>query len=66
MTPKRQQRFLTRGIAIAVFGMRIVFPLAIVAIVAGIHPIAAFKLALFDPTTYANILTGAHTTIAGF
>jgi len=66
MTAKRQQRFLTRGIAIAVFGMRIIFPLIIVAIVAGISPIAAFNLALFDPTNYANILTGAHATIAGF
>ncbi|MCB2057604.1 MAG: DUF475 domain-containing protein, partial [Novosphingobium sp.] len=36
-----QQRFLTWGMVIAVFGMRIVFPLAIVAIAAGIGPIEA-------------------------
>ena len=36
MTPIWQHRFLTWGIVIAVFGMRIVFPLAIVAI-AGQH-----------------------------
>ncbi|MEI6119388.1 MAG: DUF475 domain-containing protein [bacterium] len=33
MDTKWQQRFLTRGMAIAVFGMRIIFPLIIVAIV---------------------------------
>ncbi len=38
MTPKWQRRFLTWGIIIAVFGMRIVFPLAIVAIAAWIGP----------------------------
>ena len=32
MTPVWRRRFITWGIAIAVFGMRIVFPLAIVAI----------------------------------
>ena len=66
MTPKWQHRFLTRGIAIAVFGMRILFPLIIVAIVWNINPIAAFRLALFDPNRYADILTASHTTIAGF
>ena len=39
MTPVWQRRFLTWGILIAVFGMRIVFPLAIVAIFAWINPI---------------------------
>ncbi|MEI6773546.1 MAG: DUF475 domain-containing protein [bacterium] len=66
MEPKRQHRFLTRGMAIAVFGMRIIFPLIIVAIVGGINPIAALNLAIFDPATYANILTASHISIAGF
>jgi hypothetical protein len=38
MTPVWQQRFLTWGILIAVFGMRIVFPLLIVVIAAGHRP----------------------------
>jgi hypothetical protein len=66
MDAKWQHRFLTRGIAIAVFGMRIIFPLIIVAIVGGINPLAAFNLAVFDPDKYAAILTGSHITIAGF
>jgi hypothetical protein len=44
-----QRRFLTWGIAFAVFGMRIVFPLAIVAIAANIGPIEALNLSLNDP-----------------
>ena len=38
MTPVWRQRFLTWGILIAVFGMRIVFPLAIVALFAWVNP----------------------------
>src|SRR5690606_15861170 len=45
MTPVWQHRFLTWGIVIAVFGMRIVFPLLIVVIAAGIGPIEAILLA---------------------
>lgn len=66
MSPKWQHRFLTRWIAIAVFGMRIIFPLAIVAIVGQINPLAALNLAIFDPNNYAQILTSAHYVIAGF
>ncbi|MCT6981055.1 DUF475 domain-containing protein, partial [Salmonella enterica subsp. enterica serovar Oranienburg] len=43
MTPVWQRRFLTWGIIIAVFGMRIIFPLAIVAIAAWIDPLSALK-----------------------
>ncbi len=66
MSPLRQRRFLTRGIAIAVFGMRIIFPIAIVAIIGKINPFAAFQLALTDPNQYAQILTSSHIVIAGF
>lgn len=66
MDAKWQHRFLTRWMAIAVFGMRIIFPLIIVAIVWGINPLAAFNLAIFNPDQYAAILTGSHITIAGF
>lgn len=66
MEPKRQKRFLTRGIAIAVFGMRIIFPLILVAIVWQINPIAALTLAISDPTQYANLLTSSHIVISWF
>ena len=61
-----QQRFLTWGMVIAVFGMRIVFPLAIVAIAAGIGPIEALNLSLSDPARYEQIVSDAHVGIAGF
>jgi hypothetical protein len=61
-----QRRFLTWGIAFAVFGMRVVFPLAIVAIAAGIGPIDAINLSLNDPLEYERIVNSAHVGIAGF
>jgi hypothetical protein len=61
-----QRRFLTWGIAFAVFGMRIVFPLAIVAIAAGIGPIQAAQLSLNDPLEYERLVSSAHVGIAGF
>ena len=61
-----QRRFLTWGMVIAVFGMRIVFPLAIVAIGAGIGPVEALRLSLNEPARYEAIVSGAHVGIAGF
>ncbi|MEO1951429.1 MULTISPECIES: DUF475 domain-containing protein [unclassified Thioclava] len=66
MTPKWQRRFLTWGILIAVFGMRILFPLLIVVIAAGIGPWEAVQLAAKHPAEYAEIIEDAHLSIAGF
>lgn len=66
MDEKWRRRFLTWGILIAVFGMRIVFPLAIVAIAASLGPIEALKLAAGDPVRYEQIITSAHVGISGF
>src|SRR4051812_20074339 len=56
MTPLWQRRFLTWGMLIAVFGMRLLFPLLVVGIAVQINPIAALKLAIFSPTEYAKIM----------
>lgn len=66
MSPVWQKRFLTWGIIIAVFGMRIIFPLLIVVIAAKIGPIAAIKLAATDPEQYATLIGDAHLPIAAF
>jgi len=66
MDPKWQRRFLTWGIAFAVFGMRVVFPVAIVAIAARVGPIEAVKLAAQDPERYEQMINAAHVGIAGF
>ena len=66
MDPVWQQRFLTIGILIAVFGMRIVFPIAIVAIAAQVGPVEAVSLSLNNPAEYERIVSEAHIGIAGF
>ncbi len=66
MTPVWRQRFLTWGIAIAVFGMRVLFPLAVVSAVAWIGPLEALRLAAFQPAEYARILESAHAMLGAF
>lgn len=66
MDEKWQRRFLTWGILIAVFGMRIIFPLAIVAIAANLDPLSAINLSINDPERYEQIVSSAHVGIAGF
>ncbi|MGC9445674.1 DUF475 domain-containing protein [Cereibacter sphaeroides] len=66
MTPEWQHRFLTWGIIIAVFGMRIIFPLLIVVIAANLGPWEALKLAATQPAEYSRIMYEAHTPIAAF
>ncbi len=66
MDPVWQRRFLTWGIAIAVFGMRIVFPLVIVMVAASLGPVEAMKLALNEPAEYQRIVSEAHVGLMGF
>lgn len=66
MTPIWQRRFLTWGILIAVFGMRLVFPLLIVCISAWVGPIEALKIATFEPQRYADMMLAVHHEVAAF
>lgn len=66
-----QKIFLTVGVLIAVFGMRVFFPLVIVWATAGLNPGQALELALNppDPETpdnpsYETIMVSAHPQIA--
>jgi hypothetical protein len=66
-----QQIFLTVGIVIAVFGMRLVFPFVVVGLSAQLSPGAAWTLAMahgdpLTPGSYGYILAAAHPTIAAF
>jgi hypothetical protein len=72
-----QRMFLTVGIVIAVFGMRLLLPLIIVWLAAGLPPLQAFELALNPPAdgaayfpdgspSYETLLTDAHPLIASF
>lgn len=66
MTPLWQHRFLTWGILIAVFGMRLVFPLALVGIMGNVNPFDALVLAATQPEEYAKIMLSAHVSIAAY
>lgn len=66
MSRKWQTLFLTLGILIAVFGMRLLFPIVIVALTAHLGPTEVFRLALDDPAQYAAKLGAAHPAIAAY
>ena len=71
MNPYWQRIFLTVGVLVAVFGMRVFFPLLIVGITAKLNPVQAVRLALQkgDPHqhgTYGYLLHQAHPAIAAF
>ena len=71
MTPFWQRIFLTVGVLIAVFGMRLIFPLLVVALTAHIGPQTVIELALDSSKTsggltYAQHLDAAHPAIAAF
>lgn len=66
-----QTMFLTVGILIAVFGMRLVFPLLVVSVSGQVSPLSAITLAMAKgdpatPGTYGYILHQAHPAIAAF
>jgi len=66
MEPKWQERFITFGLPIAIFGMRFLFPLIIVAIAGNIGVIETFNLAINEPHKYQEILEKTITLIYAF
>ncbi|MGH6820658.1 MAG: DUF475 domain-containing protein, partial [Methylocella sp.] len=66
MSEKWRQIFLTIGILIAVFGMRLVFPIAIVAIATGLDMSEVTNMALSNPDEYAKHLLANNAAIAAF
>jgi uncharacterized protein len=66
MDPIWQKRFIVFGIPIAVFGMRLVFPLAIVSIVTGMGMIETLQVAMNQPDEYEKVLKSTESTIFAF
>ena len=71
MNPFWQKIFLTVGVLIAVFGMRLLFPLLVVGLTAHIGPSTVIDLALhsghtYNGLTYAQHLEAANPAIAAF
>lgn len=61
-----RKRFLTWGILVAVVGMRLVFPILIVAATTGIGFIGVAKIAIYQPEIYTIHLLASHVQIASF
>jgi hypothetical protein len=66
MDPIWQKRFIVFGIPIAVFGMRLVFPLAIVSIVTGMGLMETLQVAMNQPAEYEKVLKATESTIFAF
>jgi hypothetical protein len=66
MEPKWQQLFLTVGILVAVFGMRLLFPIVIVSVATSLGVGDVMKMALNNPSEYAQHLQASHASIAAF
>ena len=66
LSPFWQKLFLTVGILIAVIGMRVLFPILIVAVSANLSWGTVIDLALNHPSEYAEKLEHAYPSIAAF
>jgi hypothetical protein len=63
---KWRKLFLGIGIIVAVAGMRLIFPLGIVSVTAGLSPGAVLDLALHHPADYAAKLISVRYLVAAF
>jgi hypothetical protein len=66
MDERWQNYFLTWGILVAVFGMRLLFPILIVSAATGVGFMGVTQMALHDSATYAKHLEEAHVQISAF
>jgi hypothetical protein len=61
-----QKLFLTVGIIVAVFGMRLLFPILIVAVATGLDWWSVMTMALQQPHEYSRHLLAHHAQVAAF
>jgi uncharacterized protein len=66
MSEKWQQRFLTWGILVAVFGMRLLFPILVVAFATGLGMGEVATLALEQPEEYSRHVLESNVQISAF
>lgn len=66
MDDKWKHRFLTWGMLIAVFGMRLIFPIVIVSVAGNINPWEALMIALREPKQYEELMTSVHVQVMAF
>lgn len=58
--------FMYVGLPIAVFGMRLVFPLVIVAVIGHLNLVDAALMAIHNPKQYADVITSAQHEVNAF
>jgi hypothetical protein len=61
-----QKLFLTVGILVAVFGMRLVFPLLIVSVATDLGLVDVWNMAINTPEEYSRHLTDKHAEVSAF
>lgn len=66
MSEKWRHRFITWGILIAVFGMRFLFPIAVVALFAKLSVLNVLDMAFNNVNQYAHYLELTHAPIVAF
>ena len=66
MSAKWQKRFMTWGILIAVFGMRLVFPVLLVSFATGLSMYDVSQLAFKDPDEYSRHVLASNVEICIF
>lgn len=66
MDARWQRIFLSWGILIAVFGVRLVLPMVIVTLSAGLPVADVVRMVLFQPDIYSQHIQASHDTIAAF
>jgi hypothetical protein len=66
MSPLGRKIFLTVGILVAVFIVRMVLPIFIVQFTGGVGFVEAMKIPFADPARYTEIMHHAHPIIMGF
>lgn len=66
MTPFWRTMFVTLGMVVAVFGMRVVFPLLLVWLVSQLPLMQVITMTWNDPLRFQTILLDQHLMIAGF
>lgn len=61
-----QRRFLTWGMVVAVFGVRFLLPILLVALVTGMDLRSVAQMALHNPDEYARQVQASHVQISAF
>ena len=66
MPPIWRKRFLTWGMLIAVFGVRLIFPILIVFATTDLSFVESFSLAINNPDEYEKVIMASHHIVMAF